>query len=313
MKATLLLLAILTSLTSPATQASEVDNFTSIGVELKDSKDAINQYSNKVFDEVLFTTNFLDTKCSEASLYRNLRKEFRNHLAGRFIKYIINSKDIERTITKVNDSIYADFTVEESPILAFYVKYISTKQFASVINVNGNYVGVDKFEHFAGTGFTYFNNYYIEKKSIESTLKIGTDGEQGLLGGYTTGVISYGDMAAEFNGMRFWNDILALNPDILGGSHGPYVKCENKQWVKVKEIDFSDYVDSSWDESINCSAFRTEGMVEKVKKRLKKLEDVTGKSYSCPMNREQFTNTLSKYGPYAKEIINNEGHRAEKN
>lgn len=312
MKSTLLLSAILTLLAFPL-MASEVDNFSSSGVILKDSKDSINQYSNNVFDEVLYTTNFLDTKCNEQSLYRNLRKEFHNHLAGRFAKYIINSKEIERITTTVKDSIYGDFTLEESPILALWVKYVAHKEFASVINVNGNYVGVDKFEHFAGTGYIYFMNHYIDKNSIESTLKIGTVGEEGLLGGYTTGVISYGDMAAEFNGMRFWNDILANNPDIIGQGHGPYVKCEKNHWVKVKEIDFSDYVDSTWDESLNCSKFRTDGMLSKVKKRLKKLEDNTGKSYSCPMNRELITNTASKYGPYGKEFINIEGHSAEKN
>ena len=113
--------------------------------------------------------------------------------------------------------------------------------------------------------------------------------------------------------MRFWNDILAKNADILNNPHGPYLKCEKDHWIKVKDVDFSVYVDAAWDESLNCSSFRNKDILNKVKQRLKKLEDVTGKSYTCPMNRELITTAASKYGPYAQKIINTDGQKAEKN
>lgn len=109
----------------------------------------------------------------------------------------------------------------------------------------------------------------IKKNSIESTLAIGQQAENGILGAYTTGVMSYGDMVAEFNGMRFWNHVLAKKADILGVNLGPYVKCENNNWIKIKPIDFSDYVDDAWDEGINCSKFRTDKMLTMVKESVK--------------------------------------------
>ena len=55
------------------------------------------------------------------------------------------------------------------------------------------------------------------------------------LGAYGTGVMSYGDLAANFNGMRFWNHILGKRKDILNQDLGPYVKCKDRKWVVNKK------------------------------------------------------------------------------
>jgi hypothetical protein len=317
MKNTLFFFGLLSTIISgfsSGTHASEVDNFTYRGTVLKDSTDAINLYSNKLFNQILEHTNRFADPCDENALYENLHRHFRNAALGKFNKYIDKSPELERIAITPRDSIYGDLKINESFGLGLHWNWVDKLSYASIINIRGQYIGVDKFEHFAGSGYAYFQNYYINKKSIESTLAIGTHDENGILGKYSSGVISFGDMTAEFNGMRFWNHILAKNPDIIGINLGPYVKCENKsRWVKVKDIDFSQYVDAAWDESLNCSMFRTQEMLDNVKQRLKKLEDVTGKNYSCPMNREVITNILPKYGPYSEKIINTEGQKAEKN
>ena len=283
--------------------ASEVDSFHHRFDSLKDATDSINQYSNDLFDKVLEKSNNSENRCDENKLYKNLRKEFHNILSGSFNKYISNSIDIERIRIKTANSIYGDFTARDSVVLGFYSKYI-TDPLATAINIHGHFVGTDKFEHFAGTGFVYFKNHYLHNKSIEETLNIGERAENGILGAYTTGVISYGDMSAEFNGMRFWNHILAKNPDILSVNLGPYVECKNNQWIKVKPIDFSQYVDDAWDEGINCSKLRTKKMLEKVKASIMNLEEETGRVYTCPMDNDASLKSIIKYGPYANKIIN---------
>jgi len=116
-------------------------------------------------------------------------------------------------------------------------------------------------------------------------------------------------MTAEFNGMRFWNHILSKYPDILKNNLGPYVKCENDRWVKSREIDLSQYVDSAWDEAYNCSKFRTNAMVDKVRNRLIKLSQESGMNYSCPIDPKIITQTKLKYGQFSNFIINSNGHQ----
>lgn len=294
-------LLILSLLVIPHAFASEIDSYHNRFLKLKDATDSINQFSNKLFDSLLEKTNKEDDYCNEESLYKNLRREFHNHFYGKFNKYISKSTDLERVKIKAIDSIYGDFKTRDSLILGYYSQYV-VDTLATALNIRGHFIGSDKFEHFAGSGYKYFENYYLKKRSIESTLAIGKGDETGILGAYTTGVMSYGDMSAEFNGMRFWNSVLAKNPDILGENLGPYVKCENNRWVKVNPLDIGRYVDESWDEGINCSKFRTKEMLNKVKGSIKKLEAETGRNFTCPIEAPSLA--PKKYGAFSKELLN---------
>ena len=289
--------------------SSEVDSFHHRYESHIDATENINQHSNILFDNVLDLTNKSIKHCSEELLYKNLHAEFHNHFGGNFNKYISNSEDLDRVTISTSDSIYGNFSLRDSILLRFISQDI-IDFLASGLNIRGHFIGTDKFEHFAGSGFIYFENYYLKNKSLESTLAIGTKDEKGIMGSYSTGVISYGDMSAEFNGMRFWNHILAKNPDVLGINLGPYVKCENNQWAKVKEIDFSQYVDDAWDEGINCSDFRTDDMLNKIKNNINKMEEITGQRYTCPIV-PMSPQTLNKYGPYTKILINDHWKKAQ--
>ena len=48
----------------------------------------------------------------------------------------------------------------------------------------------------------------IGKETLKHALMIGLKEEYGILGRLPTGVISFADLAADFNGMRFWNHVL---------------------------------------------------------------------------------------------------------
>jgi hypothetical protein len=283
--------------------ASEVDSYHSRLEGIKDSTEAINQFSNNLFNQVLEKTNKNSQNCNEVSLFHHLRKEFHNGLQGHFNKFISTSDEVERKIISTEDSVYGSLTPKDSIVLGFYSKYI-TDPLASAINIRGHFVGTDKFEHFTGTGFRYFRNYYYKHQSIDEIVNIGTKAENGIMGAFSTGVISYGDMAAEFNGMRFWNNVLAKNPDVLGETFGPYVICKNNQWVKNKEIDFSKFVDDSWDEGINCSKFRTDKIFKKVISRIRRLESLTNSNFTCPIKPNSLNLIRIKYGIFSQNLLN---------
>src|SRR5690606_31300933 len=130
---------------------------------------------------------------------------------------------------------------------------------SAIINLGGHKIGVDKLEHLFDRGYAYFEEHYLNKKGIEETLINGVWWEKALYGGkkWGTGVFSYGDLAANFNGMRFWNDILGKNRDVLGESIDPYILCHDNKWIQINQVDITHYIDASYDEAINCSKFTT--------------------------------------------------------
>lgn len=287
-------------------QAAEVDNFNIRQANIKNSAPQINQFGNELMIEVLTKLNKEDHLCNEAGLYKALRREFKNGYIGKFAKFIIDSNELERTKTPHKNSIYNQFRLKDAVVTGFMARKIYDPS-ASLILINDRLIGTDKFEHFSGTGFSYFKSYYLKKNSIEETANIGFGDEYGLLGAWTTGVISYGDLAAEFNGMRFWNHILQKSEDILGENWGPYIACENNKWIKVKEVDWSRYVDDAWDEAINCSEYRTWTMVAKVKHQLKELSRKSGQKVTCPLDPNRLQNLELKYGQYSPYMINFKG------
>ena len=132
--------------------------------------------------------------------------------------------------------------------------------------------------------------------------------EKWTLGAKTTGIYSFADQAANFNGMRFWNHILQKRNDYLGDNHGPLVECQNEKWVQVKSLDFSHFVDDSLDEGLNCSKFSTKKLTKSVLKRIGELEE-DGRSYHCPVRKDSIDLLNEKYGSkLAPYLFNFAGH-----
>ena len=305
--------------------ASEIDNFTNRYKPLKDSAKVINQKTVQLFKESLdmantppelfgyFEDNFPSdfSSCNKQILYDKLRLHFKNHLFGKLTKFILKSPLVNRRPTNMKKSIYKDISFFESMVLAGPARF-KKEVGGPIVRIGDSTVGADKFEHMFGRGWVYFRKFYKKNKTLEEVLKFGDRSERYMLGAKTTGVYSYGDMTANFNGMRFWNHVLNEHDDILGKKYnqGPYVKCIDDLWVMVKKIDWRNYIDDAFDESINCSKFDEDSMTKKVISRVKKLEsrDREGRRYMCPVDPEKLDSMYQKYFPISKWIINTSGH-----
>ncbi len=286
--------------------SAEVDNFSIRELTISDSTAEINIYGNKLLQEVLNKLNKKNHTCEEKKLYKAMRKEFQNGYVGDFLKFIIRNDSLERIKIPIEKSIYRELKTKDSIILGFYAKKIYDPS-AKLVRIGNRLIGTDKFEHFHGTGFQYFKSYYLEKKSIEETVQIGFSDEYGILGSWTTGVASFGDLAAEFNGMRFWNHMLQKEEDVFNENLGPYISCVDQKWVQVKNIDWSVYVDDSWDEAINCSQVRTNNILRKIQNQLTVLSKSLGQNITCPIDAKRLQDLEVKYGNFAPYTINNKG------
>ncbi len=282
--------------------AAETDQFTRRDEALEDVSKKINSRVNEIVENVIEKQN----NCDEIELYKNLRQYFGNHINGKLTKEILENKTLyPKRFLSISDSIYSNFSPRDGLGMGF--KFMKNKEItiSSVIRMNDIEVGTDKIEHFFGQGFYYFQDQYLKKKGLEKALKIGIAKEKFMLGGNVlgNGVFSYGDLAANFNGMRFWNHLLQKHVDVLGKNEnlGPYISCQNNKFIQIKKIDLTDYFDHSMDEGINCSKFPRIETANKVKNNIAKL------NLSCPVNQETLQHLKEKYGATSKWILNFDG------
>jgi len=296
--------------------SAEVDQYTIKNKSLEDALESLNDRANTYIQRAIIRANFQGSNCNEAVLYRELKDYFANHSKGQMGRDLLFDDTIPKTVIPLKESVYRKWSVWNGYLLGRKKAKDSPLALGPIMRVGHYEVGTDKFEHIFGMGNDYFERYYNKKKSLLSILKHGVFLEKTALGGniFATGVFSYGDLAANFNGMRFWNHMLQKQDDILGPKHneGPYISCSDSKWIQVKDLDFSNYMDVSLDESINCSKFAT-------KKALRKFKQAIGDREASCLSPNSHYDELDKYDvviPGDKQrrkishfIINRRGHQ----
>jgi hypothetical protein len=254
--------------------------------------------------------------CNEEALYTELQKYFANHSKGQLVKDILYTDKIEKVALPLKKSVYENWTPTNGYLLGKKSAASSPLALSALIKIGEQDIGVDKLEHMFGMGFNYFNKHYTEGKDIVKVLKNGIFYEKTILGGnvFATGVFSYGDLSANFNGMRFWNHMLQKEDDILGADQnlGPYITCNANKWEvnKSNPIDFKNYIDASMDESINCSKFASGKGLSKFKTAvIKRKFTAEDGSALCPLDPKLLKEMQNKYKAHNIEhfIINDEG------
>ena len=305
---------------SNLTLSAEADNFTARSLNLIDVSAQVNSLANNYLRDAVKDANLLGS-CdqgakSEAILYKELTKYFANHSKGKLVQKILYTEEISKNALPLKDSVYGEWSVSNGYLLGRKKAASSPLALSPLIQIGNQIIGVDKLEHMFGMGMSYFSEHYQKNKEIEKVLKTGIFKEKTILGGnvLATGVFSYGDLSANFNGMRFWNHMLLKQDDILGKEHnlGPYISCVNSEW-KVEEknsIDFKNYIDASMDESINCSKFASKSGEEKFKKALIKRNFVNLQGEAvCPLDPSLLQEMKEKYkaGQINHFIINDNG------
>jgi hypothetical protein len=93
----------------------------------------------------------------------------------------------------------------------FYLKYSGL---SPNLQINGYYLGADKLSHFASTGRRYLKRYLKKKKkgfseedSVQAAIRYGLLNEASVLGWWASGVFSYADMEANYQGLVYYKKI----------------------------------------------------------------------------------------------------------
>jgi len=243
-------------------KAFETLNYDCAHRELPDITSALNAETNRRIQKVISAT----PNCEIKQLLNALRAEIADPWLDNLETWVDRSPLVKCTVP-ASHSVYQDFTVLDSPIgLAAGLK--------GVVNIGGIYLGTDKLSHFMTEGY----EYYIDARrgsNLNALLLRGLREENGIYGMQTTGIRSYADMSANFRGFLFWRNLFE--------GADPHLKCVANQWQLQREFDWREYVDSSFDESINCNDYKTKAMQEKVDQRSTVLREQVGASQlTCP-------------------------------
>ena len=227
------------------------------------------------------------TYCNKTFLQDQLTGRLARTLIGQMETFAEGSEHIERRRIAFRDSIYRDFIVEETPTIS------ASERVSSVINVAGHYIGTDKLGHFFTEGKSYFDIAIAKGEGVERALLFGVFTESLYYGALTTGVFSYADLTANFNGFQFWRRVVGKGSD-------NYIVCDGNKWIVNKPFEIALYVDEAWDESVNCSLFRNEILLTKVALRLK--------GRSCGASEDVYSNLSVKYQNLYSQLVNDRGH-----
>jgi len=314
------LLWLISMLFASLLSAAEIDSVTPRNLPLDNVLGEINALFNQRIAEAVDHANPEDIEdrgagCDEKALYLQLRKAiFQTYTPyWGLMGYSLDQQLRELLVThsyslSLNDSIYRDLDYLDAFSL-------NLKELSDVVNINGHLIGLDKIGHFFAEGWEYFSRTQAQQ-SLQEALRWGREQEQGKFGYVTTGVFSFADLTANFNGWLFWNRVLLQQANPLHGAvthffSEPYVSCNLqvmaslteqriiRRWVVNQSFDLADYVDGVWDEGNNCNSYKDPMIEEKIRHRITEVNA----QFRCPHKPQECLEGRRKYRHLGKFLL----------
>jgi hypothetical protein len=232
--------------------AYEVDAWTPRGVAVDDSAWMASRVFESVLDEALAEVRAHCPADPEARKRRVAREVARASARrvrldrpglsafgnGVFSAWLEVDPLVDR-VTTGTDGVFAEVTPRDSVILSL-AGTASTVRFGDVL------LGTDKVDHFLATGFQYAR-WSRWGEVPERAVRRGTRTERRFYGQLTSRTFSYADLAANWDGYRFYAGLL---------EEGSVVQPDADQCVvRVGSWDWTVWADPSWDEFANPSVY----------------------------------------------------------
>lgn len=275
----------------PLTQRREVQ------CELPDSRLLLNKITNDRLSRALDEANQKRT-CDRKDLERILLKYLGNASVGgieipigphefeinrgkaKYIREGIRRQSICSLGIKKRESIFKDLTVRESA-----ATFVSL---GALVRIDNLAISSDKFTHFFAQGHDYLE-VYRSKGSVCAALRWGKETELGRKGMESTGVMSYGDLCANYAGLNFW---LALTDPLDG--HIAYC---NGKWIQTRCFDWAAYITPGWDEGINVPCYKPGAIRHKIQSRIGQLVAEGAIPHCPPLDRHRLEDLTKFYEP----------------
>jgi hypothetical protein len=317
-----LLCFILTQTWTYDAAASETDSFTGRCAPLADTTTYLSDFVTGGIEKAVARANYdahrryLRTNypfrarqgvdyCNSEDLYRHIRFLFARKFIGQMEAHINHLPEGMKRTVDLDHSVYRDFPFAKSPTL------VGTRNMGSVVRIGNHIVGADKFGHFFSEGWTSYRLAYREPvPDFSAALEYGEITESLYYGVMTTGIYSHADLVANFHGMRFYNAIVGNKADPLGPDRMPeaYVRCLNNKWARVRDFNWTDYVDGAWDEGVNYNFFKDEDLLVKAVNRMEKELRSQPGDCGCKNRGDETGSLFTKYRNFSVNLLNLSGH-----
>ncbi len=168
------------------------------------------------------------------------RGEFAGLGYGAYAAWLETDPRVDRREHGAFDDIYHDLRPRDALVLGT-VGVCSTVRIANIL------MGTDKPDHFWAQGYDY---YMASKRGRQTDRAVqwGTASERGGYGLLTSGVFSYADLAANWDGYRFYTQLLTPESPLQRDADGCVVLATPFRWV--------DWIDEAVDEVYNPPNYR---------------------------------------------------------
>ena len=256
----------------------ETDQYMTWNVELKNSKQFVNEFINYEMNNVLEEINKKNKKlkCEKVAMKLLAWNGRSTDFLSLIEKIIYEHPDVDRWPSinfsqrgVVEESIYAN------------VDYFKYKVFGVNVQLDGIYMGTDKLGHFVTVGLSYYKKYLRAKKwglskekAIKKAIKLGIFSERTYYGKIISGVFSFADLEANYQGLKF-----AI--DLCEGENPLLEKNKENKWSLKKPFNITPYLNPKWDESFYPNTY--------TKKRWKQVKpkvlEYCDKSYESAKKR----------------------------
>lgn len=290
------------SLISTDLHAAETDGFTKRYDGIKDGMPLLNAEIRKRIVLSISELNKTSRKtkvCDWKELDSKLGERLRRPIVGQIESLVNSSGNFPKFSFPLAESVYK--TLPSITFMPIYVGNFLGITFGNQIGHDGLVIGTDKLGHFLDEGYYYYTAVHEWGYTFEEALDFGSYLENTFDGKWTSGVYSYADLAANYEGHRFWENALGIPGK---GRSSKYFYCRDGDWHIKRQFDLADYLNEAWDEGMNCNEFRSEDMKLAVDEQIKGLELKNGKRFACPVFPDRVPQMIKRYGAYAKKILN---------
>lgn len=282
---------LLSATVTGSAQATETDQYFAIDKPPRDSLGVLNEKVNR---EILGALDLVNRRASWdqyscQDVAHRVYQRFRISGLHKIELWAEHSPQIDRVPShedharfRMQSSIYRNERLWDWG-LAFGIK--------ATFTVAGVHMGADKLSHFFQSGWKYHQRYrelmrkgVPEHEALEQLVRYGAQTESGTLGFVTTGVFSFGDLEANYQGFLFYRSLCRdEDPLLLKTAEG---------WRLTRPFDWRDYVSPEFDETFNNSAFTP--------KRWSEVRDNLRRDYCPRLDSDTFVEHYRFYARYPR-------------
>jgi hypothetical protein len=245
--------AVAAGLVSGAAHALESDGFWAWGKPLGDSSEAINAKVNAELRAVVAEAN--EAKPGEldcTTLERRFMRRMRFPSFQTVEVWAMGSPLVDRTPRTIEEEEhYRKEWLFAATIPGDVVRWMPP---SPIISIGGVRLGTDKLGHFFSEGILLHSRFEARREKGDTVAQAEADAlkwsvltERTFLGLSTSGVFSRGDLEANHEGMRFYNQLCDVDEPMLRRVDGA--------WTLTRPFDIRDYVTPEWDETWQSPIF----------------------------------------------------------